>query len=89
MYETQISEKLEKVLGKLQKKDKNRFEATIKKIDEITVKSPDSYKNLRYELKGLKRVHIDSHFVLVFKVDEERKIISFEELQHHDDIYRR
>jgi len=30
---------------------------------------------------------IDSHFVLIFKVDENNKLIRFEDLQHHDTIY--
>ena len=35
MYELDRSEKLKKILLKLSKKDKNRYEATIKKIKEV------------------------------------------------------
>ena len=90
MYEFDRSEKLKKILIKLSKKDKNRYETTLKKIKEVLNSSdPNHYKNLSHDMKAFKRVHIDSHFVLIFKVDEENKVIKFEDLQHHDIIYRR
>ena len=90
MYKADISKKLAKVLGKLLKKDKIRFEATLKKIHEICSSSDvNHYKNLSRGMKQFKRVQIDSHFVLVFHVKENKKLISFEDLQHHDFIYRR
>ena len=89
MYSWERSEKLKKILEKLFKKDKVRYEATFRKIDEvINSKDINHYKNLRYDMKEFKRVHIDSHFVLIFKVDEEKKLIKFQDLQHHDYIYR-
>lgn len=88
MYKPERSEKLVKILKKLFKKDKVRYEATLKKIDEVVhCENPDHYKNLSYGMKQFKRVHIDSHFVLIFKVDEANKKIEFYDLQHHDDIY--
>jgi YafQ family addiction module toxin component len=88
MYEWERSEKLKKILSKLFKKDKVRYEATLKKMQEVSsCENPHHYKNLSYDMKEFKRVHIDSHFVLVFKVDENKKRIKFEDLQHHDHIY--
>lgn len=90
MYRYEISERLEKVLKKLLKKDKARYEATLGKMDEIAKsEDPNRYKNLSYDLSQFKGVHIDSHFVLAFKVDNNTKLIKFEDLRHHDDIYRR
>lgn len=90
MYKFDRSEKLKKILKKLFKKDKARYEATMKKIDEVLkIYTPDRYKNLSRDMKAFKRVHIDSHFVLIFKVDENNKVIKFEDLQHHDVIYGR
>jgi YafQ family addiction module toxin component len=88
MYSYETTPQLEKILRKLFKKDKVRYEATLKKIDEI-INSPnlDHYKNLRYNMKDSKRVHIYSHFVLVFSVDKARNRIIFEDLDHHDKIY--
>lgn len=49
--------------------------------------NPHRYKCLHYFMKGIKRVHI-GHFVLVFVIDHVKKIISFEDYDHHDVIYR-
>lgn len=90
MYSWERSDKLIKILKKLFKKDKGRYEATLNKIHEvITCENPVRYKNLCYDLKSFKGVHIDTHFVLTFKIDENNKIIRFEDLQHHDIIYSR
>ena len=48
-----------------------------------------SYKSLRYDLKGLKRVHLEKSFVLVFEIAEDEKIVRFLDLEHHDEIYRK
>ncbi len=88
MYSLERSEKLKKILNKLFKKDKVRYEATLRKISEATKSNnPHHYKDLSYDMKEFKRVHIDSHFVLIFKVEENKKLIKFEDLQHHDYIY--
>ncbi len=89
-YELETSDKLIRILRKLFKRDKKRYELVLSKIDEvINSEDPNHYKNLSYNLKGFKRVHIDSHFVLIFSVDKSRRVIKFEDLQHHDKIYKR
>ncbi len=57
MYNFERSYKLKKILSKLFKKDKVRYEATLKKVEEL-VKSDDleHYKNLSYDMKEFKRV---------------------------------
>lgn len=89
MREFEIKLELEKILKKLFKKDKNIYEQIIKKIEEV-VESYDveHYKNLRYNMKDSKRVHI-GHFVLIFSYDKKLNFISFEYFDHHDNIYRR
>ncbi len=89
MYEYHITEKLNKILKKLYKKDIVRYEATLSKINEvINSKNIDHYKNLGYTMKEFKRAHIDTSFVLIFKVDKNKGLIKFEDLQHHDYVYR-
>ena len=56
------------------------------KINEV-IKNPNHYKNLRKPLQNFKRVHIDKSFVLVFSVDENKKLVIFEDFDHHDNIY--
>ena len=88
MREFEIKPELDKKLVKLSKKDKSSYEAVMNKIQEI-VDSPnvEHYKNLRYDMKGSKRVHI-SHFVLVFSYNKSKDFISFEDYDHHDNIYK-
>ena len=88
MREFEIKPELDKKLVKLSKKDKSSYEAIMNKIQEI-VDSPnvEHYKNLRYDMKGSKRVHI-GHFVLVFSYNKSKDFISFEDYDHHDNIYK-
>ena len=77
---------LDKKLSKLAKKDKDLFEATLKKIDEIiTCKDLTHYKNLKKPLQHYQRVHLKSSFVLLFKTQKEH--VLFTDLEHHDNIY--
>ncbi|MBU0760810.1 MAG: hypothetical protein KJ858_03910 [Nanoarchaeota archaeon] len=46
-------------------------------------------KNLRYDLSEFKRVHIEKHFVLTFKVSIRDNFILFVDFDHHDNIYKR
>ena len=87
MYRWKISEELQNKLKKLSKKDKALYDQVIKKINEV-INSEDvgHYKNLRYNLKDSKRVHI-GHFVLVFQYINEENLINFDDCDHHDKIY--
>ena len=88
MYSYDYSDKLKKIIEKLLKKDKQLYEQLLKKINEvINSYSVESYKNLRYNLKNYKRVHV-GHFVLIFLFDKSKNKISFEDFDHHDKIYR-
>ncbi|HNZ51732.1 MAG TPA: addiction module toxin RelE [Candidatus Pacearchaeota archaeon] len=76
---------------KLVKKDKKKVEIINKKIKEIINcdnVSINHYKNLRYDLKEFKRVHIDKNFVLIFKVDLTNNFILFVDFDHHDRVYK-
>lgn len=86
MYVLHISPDLDKVLYKLITKNRKQYEIIMKKVEEI-LQNPQHYKNLRAPLQHLKRVHIDKHFVLIFSVDENAKIITLEDYDHHDNIY--
>lgn len=87
-YKFEIKPKLEKKLKKIEKKDPVMFKAARDKIEGI-IKNPHHYKPLRYDKKGLRRVHLEKSFVLVFEIDEEAKMVRFLDLGHHDEIYRK
>jgi len=89
MHDFEIKPGLHKKLVKLSKKDKRAYEEIMNKIDEILGSSYiEHYKNLRYDMKDSKRVHV-GHFVLVFSFDRARDFISFEDYDHHDRIYQK
>ena len=89
MYNFEISEELSLKMKKLSKKDKSLYEQLLKKINDI-INSYDveHYKNLRYNMKDSKRVHI-GHFVLVFQFDKPNNKINFDDFDHHDKIYKK
>lgn len=90
MREFDIEEKLHKILEKLAKKDKFRYDIIWKKIHEI-VNSPniEHYKNLKSPLNEFKRAHIDKSFVLIFRYNKTKDLVIFEDFDHHDNIYRK
>jgi len=88
MYNYEIIPSLQKILQKLAKKDRIVFEQVLKKIEEvINCEDVNHYKNLRYDLKDRKRVHV-GNFVLVFKLIKEENKIIFLDFDHHDYIYQ-
>jgi len=88
MREFEIKPELNKKLVRLYKKDKRRFESVMKKIEEVVSSDGiEHYKNLRYDMKESKRVHI-GHFVLIFSYDKADDFVSFEDYDHHDNIYK-
>jgi len=89
MFQYKISEKLENILARLSKKDKILYERIKKKINEIiNCFDIEHYKNLRYNLKDSKRVHI-GQFVLVFSFDKSNNLVFFDDFDHHDNIYKK
>ena len=91
MFNFDLTDELKFKISKLCKKDPKKVEIINKKIKEIinsTTESINHYKNLRYNLKEFKRVHIDNPFVLTFKVDIQNNFILFSDFDHHDRIYK-
>jgi YafQ family addiction module toxin component len=59
-----------------------------KKIQEIC-KNPFHYKPLRNDFHGMRRVHIQKSFVLIFSVDENENSVTLVTFSHHDTAYSR
>ena len=89
VYTDSYSEELTGKLKKIKNKNKALYDIARKKIDEILNNPERSYKNLRYDLSDFKRVHLLKSFVLIFKIDTKNKVIRFEDLDHHDKIYKK
>ncbi len=88
MYNFDVSEHLQKILNKVSKKNKDLHDQILKKIDDIiNSENVEHYKNLSYNMKDSKRVHI-GHFVLIFRYKNEENLILFDDFDHHDNIYK-
>ena len=73
-------------LKKLKKRDRVQFEAVKKKMNQIVL-NPHMYKPLKNILKGRYRAHI-GHFVLLFVIHTNEKVVEFIEYEHHDKAYK-
>ena len=92
MFNFNLTDELKSIIEKLAKKDKKRADIINKKIKQVInsdLMSIEHYKNLRYDLKDFKGVHIDSSFVLVFRVDIPNNFVLFVDFDHHDRIYKK
>jgi len=84
-YNLVFSDVFTSSVKRIKKKDKKLYDSIKRKANEI-VNDPHRYKNLRYDMSGLSRVHIGS-FVLSFSIDEETKTVTLEDFEHHDNAY--
>ena len=87
MYSLEIKPEADKIFLKLSKKNPNLLKIIDKKINEIRL-NPYGYKYLKKPLNGFNRVHIDKHFVLVFKINHNKKMIDIYYFEHHDKVYQ-
>ncbi len=87
MYALDIKEEADKIFKKLAKKNPKQVMILDKKIAEIR-EDPYGYKFLRKPLHGFNRVHIDKHYVLIFKINHENEIIEVYYYDHHDYVYK-
>lgn len=88
MYSLEIKEEADKIFYKLSKKNPKQLEIIAKKIEKIKENPNHIYKFLRKPLQAFNRVHIDEHFVLIFKIDHIIKRIIIYYYEHHDKVYK-
>ena len=88
MYNSLVHPKCQEEMNKLCKKSPILEEALKKKMNEI-IQNPYHYKPLRYDLYGIRRVHIMKSFVLKYEIVESTKTVKFLKFGHHDEAYRR
>jgi len=90
MREFEIELNLRKILSKLFKKEKRKYDILMTKMEEIlTCENIEHNKNLRKPLQRFIKVHINSNFVLAFKYDKDQDIVIFYDFDHHDKIYKK
>ena len=88
MYNLEIKPTADKIFKKLAKKNKKQLIMIYKKIQEIRSKPKHEYKHLRPPLQNFLRVHINSHFVLIFNINHTEEVLTIYYFGHHDEAYR-
>lgn len=88
VYHLDIKPEADKIFEKLSKKNPTQLQIIDKKIGEIRKKPHHEYKFLRKPLQTFNRVHIDKHFVLIFKLDHQNEIVDIYYYNHHDKVYK-
>ena len=88
MYELDIKPEGDKIFRKLAIKNQKQLMIIHKKIQEICSNPLHTYKFLRKPLQTINRVHIDKHFVLIFKMNHEKKTVEIYYYDHHDNVYQ-
>jgi YafQ family addiction module toxin component len=86
MYLLDTKPIVDKAFSRLSKKNPKQLQIIFAKVEQI-VKNPYHFKPLRGDMHGARRVHIDKSFVLTYEIDEENKIITILDYDHHDKIY--
>ncbi len=87
MYRLAIKESLDKKFKKLTKKDPEMMQLIERKTQDI-VEEPHRFKPLRKPPQNKRRVHVGGSFVLVYEINEEQRIVTLLEFDHHDNIYK-
>lgn len=83
MWEFRTSSLFEKKLSKLKGQE---LRNVLKKFDEIISRdSLDFYKNLKYDFKKYKRVHVNNCYVILFFGSN--RVVYFVDYEHHDRVY--
>ena len=87
MYRLAVKESLDKKFKKLQKKDNEMLRLINKKVQDI-LEDPYRFKPLRKPLQNKRRVHVGGSFVLVYEINEEEKVVTLFDFDHHDNVYK-
>ena len=88
MYSLYVKPEADRIFKKLSKKSRRQLRIIHKKIGWIRRKPHHKYKHLRKPLQTFSRVHIDSSFVLIFKIKHQEKALEIYYYGHHDSVYK-
>ena len=58
-----------------------------KKVQEI-FDNPYRFKSLKRPLQNKRRVHISGSFVLIYEINEDEKMVTLLDFDHHDNFYK-
>jgi len=87
VYQLAIKKSLDKKFKKLKKKNREMLKLIEKKVQEI-LDNPYRFKSLKRPLQNKRRVHISGSFVLIYEINEDEKMVTLLDFDHHDNIYK-
>lgn len=87
-YALEVSKLADRKFRKLAKRDKKQLEAINNKIAQILA-NPYHFKPLRGDMHGSRRAHIESSFVLIYEIDEQKNKVRILDYDHHDKVYKK
>ena len=87
VYKLEVSEQLHKAFSKLAKRNKRRLKLINNKVNQI-LEYPKIGKPLKKPLQNRRRVHINKSYVLIYSIDQKRKVIKLLEFEHHKRAYK-
>ena len=88
MYDLDIKPEADKIFRKMARKNPKRLRMIHKKIEEIRNNPSHQYKFLRKPMQNYNRVHINKHFVLIFRLDHKEETVVIYYFDHHDNVYK-
>lgn len=87
-YDLDIRPDADKIFKKLANRNKKQLWIIHKKITEIRQHPNHDYKFLHAPLEIFNRIHIDKHFVLIFKINHTKGVVEIYNFDHHDYVYK-
>ena len=87
MYKLAVKETLDRKFNKLKKKNREMMMLIDSKVKDI-LDDPYRFKPLKKPLQNKRRVHQGGSFVLIYEVNEEERIVTLLDFDHHDNIYK-
>jgi YafQ family addiction module toxin component len=88
MYNLEVKKEADEIFRKLSRKNPKQLEIIDNKIKKIRLDPYHNYKFLHPPLNGFNRVHLDTSFVLIFKINHETKTVIIYYFDHHDKVYK-
>jgi len=57
-------------------------------VNEILT-DPYRFKPLRKPLQNKRRVHVGGPFVLIYEINEQKRLVTLLDFDHHDNVYKK
>ena len=86
-YALDVKPTADGIFARLSRRDPELLRKVHLKIWQIRKNPHHTYKFLKGPISGFNRVHIDTHFVLIFRIDHAAAVVDIHYFDHHDRVY--